>query len=179
MLTDKKSLNTVGIDLAQETITNTCQVEANTVNLSYTHLDNISPVANDQTDINHDVNNTLDDSSLNITVDNSNIASGTGSNGSNLELSNIKSISQNENTKDTSILKKYPNSKKIKQYRTSIVLTKSHAVYCKMLIVVAICCTTGFCLMPIVFYYVSQIGNNAPTGPDYSHGRNTSAAKVC
>ena len=174
MLTDKKLLNTVGINLDQKTITNTCQVEDSGISPC---LDDISPVANDQTDINHDINITLDDSSLNITVGNLNIATDTGSNGNN--LSHIKNVSQNENNEDTSIPKKLSNSKKVKQYRsTSIALTKSHSLCCKISIVVAICCTTGFSLLPIVFYYVSQIGNNTPTVPEYSHERNTSKAKV-
>ena len=170
-MTDKESLNKldpVGIDLDQETITNTCQVEDNG------NLDDISSVANDHADINHDVNSNSDDSSLNITVDNSKVASDTSSNESN--LSHIKSISQNE---DASIPKELSNSKKVKQHRsTSIFLTESHALYCKISIVIAICCTTGFSLLPIVFYYVSQIGNNVPTGPEYSHEKNTSKAEV-
>ena len=177
-MTDKKSLNTIGIDVNQETVTNTYQVEENSVNPLYAHLDNMVPVADDQTDINHVVNITLDDSSLNITVGNSKVASDTGSNGS--TPSHIKSISQNKNNEDTLIPKKLSNSKKVKQYRpTSTALTKSHALCCKLLIAVAICCITGFSLLPIVFYYVTQIGNNAPTVPEYSHGRNTSTAKVC
>ena len=171
-MTDKESLNKldpVGIDLDQETITNTCQVEDNG------NLDDISSVANDQADINYDVNSTSDGSSLNITVDNSKVASDTSSNESN--LSHIKSISQNE---DASIPKKLPKSKKVKQdHPTSTALTKSHALYCKISIIIAICCTTGFSLLPIVFYYVSQIGNNVPTDPEYSHERNTSKTKVC
>ena len=178
MLTDKESFDPVGINLDQETITNTRQVEDNSVNPSYTHIDNIFPVPDDQTDINHDVNSTLDDTSLKITVDNSNVASDTSSNESN--LSHIESISQYENNEDTSIPKRLFKSKKVKQYRpTSTALTKHHVLYCKISIFIAICCTTGFSLLPIFFYYVSQIGNDIPTGPEYSHERNSSTAKVC
>ena len=171
MLTDKKSFDPVGINLNQE-------IEDNSVNPCITHLDDIFSVANDQTDINHDVNSTLNDTSLNITIDNSNVSSDTGSNESN--LSHIKSISQYEKNEDTSIPKKLSNSKKMKQYHpTSTALTKRHALYCKISIIIAICCTTGFSLLPMIFYYVSQIGNNAPTAPEYSHERNSSTAKVC
>ena len=185
MLTDMESLNKfdpVGIDLDQEAITNTCQFDdsgMNTDDPCIAHLDdNISPAVNNQADINHDVNSTLDESLVNIIVDNSKIVFAPSSNGSNLSHQTSVRSNSHKNTEDRSISKKLSKSKKVKQYRTSIDLTKSHAVYCKMLIVIAICCTTGFSLMPIVFYYISQIGNDAPTGPEYSHGRNTSSAEV-
>ena len=91
-----------------------------------------------------------------------------------------KGISQIENAEASSIPKELSKSNKVKQYRTgSIRLTKSHAVCCKILIGFAICCTTGCSLVPIIFYYASQIVNNVPTRPEYSHNRNTSTAKVC
>ena len=168
MWTDKESSdnsNPVDLDLDQETITNTCQVEDSSMNPG--DPCDVSPVVNtgNQTDINHDVKSTSNDSLINITV---------GSNGSNLSHQrNIRTILQNENTEDASIPRK--------QYRSkSVVLTKSHALCCKLSIVFAICCTTGLSLMPIIFFYVSQtVNDDVPTGPEYSHERNTSAAKVC
>ena len=157
---------------------NTCQAEDSPDDPCVIHLDDISPVVKDQslTGIKYNVNNTLDDPSSNI-ICNSEVTIAIGSSGSN--LSHLKNISQNENVVDTSISKEFSKSKKVNQYRsTSIALTKSHALCCKLSIVFAICCTTGCSLMPIFFYYVSQIGNDVPTGPEYSHERNSSTAKV-
>ena len=183
MLTDKELLSDsdpVGVDLDQETTMNVCQVENSSIypdEPSVMHLDNISPAVNNQNDI---TNSTSDDSSINITADNSNAVFSTGSSESVLshQRSN-NTISQNKSAEDASLYKEVSKSKKVKQYRsTSIALTKSHALCCKLSIVFAICCTTGLSLMPVVFYYVSQIGNNVPTGPEYSHERNTSTATV-
>ena len=97
-----------------------------------------------------------------------------------VEDERTKGISQIEKAEVSSIPKELSKSNKVKQYRTgSIRLTKSHALCCKILIGFAICCTTGLSLTPIVFYYVSQMGNDVPTILEYSHSRNTSTAKVC
>ena len=174
MLTDKKSSlnNSIDIDLDQETTNNTNQVESSSIHQDHTfivHLNDISPVLNKQKDIDHDVSSTSDDSSPKITVDNSPKVAFTVDSNESIH-SHQRSILQNINTEDI------PR----KQYRsTSIVLTKSHALCCKLSIVFAICCTTGLSLMPIIFYYVSQIGNDVPTGPEHSRERNTSIAKVC
>ena len=156
VLTDKESSlnNSVDIDLDQETTTNTNQVESSSIHLDHNfdvHLNDISPVLNKQKDIDHDVNSTSDDSSTKITLNNSSkVAFTVDSNESN--LSHQRSMSQNNNTEDI------PR----KQYRSpSIALTKSHALCCKLSIVVAICCTTGCSLLPIVLYYVSQFGKCA------------------
>ena len=174
----------VSIDLDQETVIKANQVEDSSINPDDPcdiHLDDISPVANDQTEINDDINSTLDDSSMNKTVGNLKVAFTTSSNRSFLshQRSN-KSISQNKNTEDTSTPKKLFESKRVKQYHpTSAALTKSHVLCCKMSIAFAICCTTGFSLMPIYLYYISQIGSNPPTVPEYTHKRNISTANVC
>ena len=111
--------------------------------------------------------------SRNIKLDNSNDFSI-------VEDERTKGISQMENAEVSSSPKELSKSNKVKQYRTgSIRLTKSHALCCKILIGFAICCTTALSLMPIIFYYVSQVVNNVPTSPEYSHNRNTSTAKVC
>ena len=159
---------------------NVCQVENSSIcpdEPCVMHLDNISPAVNNQNDI---ANSTSDDCSINITADNSNVVFSTGSSESIVshQRSN-KSISENKSVEDASLSKEVSKSKKVKLYRsTSIALTKSHALCCKLSIVFAICCTTGLSLMPIVFYYVSQIGNDVPIGPEYSHERNTSTATV-
>ena len=183
MWTDKESSNNsnpVDLDLDQETTMNACQVENSSMypdKLCVIHLD-ISPAVNNQNDI---ANSTSDDSSINVTRDNSNVVFSTGSSESILshQRSN-KSISENKSAEGTSLSKEVSKSKKVKQYRsTSIALTKSHALCCKLSIVFAICCTTGLSLMPIIFFYVSQIVNDdVPTGPEYSHERNTSTAAV-
>ena len=170
------------VNLDQETTIDTCQGEESCINLDdpcAIHLDDISPVVKTQssTGIKDNVNSTLDDASVNI-IGNSKVTFAVGSSGNN--LSHQKNIPQNENTVDTSISKEVFKSKKVRQYRsTSITLTKSHAVCCKLSVAFVICCTTRFSLMPIVFYYVSQIGNDVPTDPEYSHERNISTAKVC
>ena len=182
MLTDKELLSDsdpVGVDLDQEITMNACQVENSSIypdEPCVMHLD-IFPAVNNQNDI---ANSTSDDSSINVTRNNSNVVSITGSSESILshQKSN-KSISENKSTEDTSLSKEVSKSKRVKQYRsTSIALTKSHALCCKLSIVFTICCTTALSLMPIVFYYTSQIGNDVPTGPEYSHERNTSIAAV-
>ena len=48
----------------------------------------------------------------------------------------------------------------------------------KVLLVFAMCCIIGFCMVPIIFYYVSQTGDNTVTDLEYSHEKNISA-KVC
>ena len=183
MLTGKEPLSnsdSAGVDLDQETTMNACQVENSSMypdKLCVIHLDNFSPAVNNQNGI---ANSTSDDSSINITADNSNVVSITGSSESILSHQrSIKSISQNKIAKDASLYKGVSKSKKVKQYRsTSIALTNSHALCCKLSIAFAICCTTGLALMPIVFYYISQMGNDVPTVPEYSHERNTSTAAV-
>ena len=182
MLTGKEPLSnsdSVGVDLDQETTMNACQVENSSMcpdKPCVIHLD-ISPAVNNQNDI---ANSTSDDPSINVTRDNSNVVFSTGSSESILSHQrSIKTISQNKIAEDTSLYKEVSKSNKVKQYRsTSMALTKSPAFCCKLSIVFTICCTTGLSLMPVVFYYVSQIGNNVPTGPEYSHERNTSTAAV-
>ena len=46
----------------------------------------------------------------------------------------------------------------------------------KVLLVFAVCCIIGCCLMPTIFYYVSQTKSRvAATDPEYSHRKNNSA----
>ena len=46
----------------------------------------------------------------------------------------------------------------------------------KVLLVFAICCIIGCCLMPTIFYYVSQAKSRVATAdPEYSHRKNDSA----
>ena len=180
-MTDIESLTNYDPDLDQENVINTNQVEDSSINPDdpyVIHLTDIPPVANDQTEINHDINSAFDDSSMNKTVGNSKVAFITSSNRSHQKSK--KSISQDKNTEDISIPKKLSKSKQVKQYHpTSTTLTKNYVLCCKLSIAFAICCTTGFSLMPIYLYYVSQIGNNAPIAPEYSHERNTSTTNVC
>lgn len=184
MLTDKGSSNNpnpVSVDLDQETVTNTNQVKDSNINPdnpSAIHLDDISPVLNKQTDINHNVKNTSNYFSVNIIMSNSRVTFSKGSDGNDFTHErNIKSNSQNENTP---IPKQVSKSKKVEQQRAgSIVHTKSQVLCCKLSIALIMCCTIGITLMPIVIYYVIQNGNNVPTGLEYSHERNISTAQVC
>ena len=49
-------------------------------------------------------------------------------------------------------------------------------LHCKILLIFAVCCIIGCCLIPATFYYISQTKNRvATTDPEYSHINNTSA----
>lgn len=58
----------------------------------------------------------------------------------------------------------------------SVNVTKTH--YYKVSLVFAICCIIGFCMVPIIFYYANQTGENDATDPEFSHEVNIST-KVC
>ena len=79
MLTDKgcsNNPNSVSVNLDQETVTNINQVKDSNINPdnpSAIHLDDISLVVNKQTDINHNVKNTSNYFSVNITMSNSRV----------------------------------------------------------------------------------------------------------
>ena len=173
MLTDRESSlnnsNPVDIDFDQETTTDTNQVEGSSIHQDHPFVIHTSSVLHNQTNIDHDVSSSSDDSSINITVDNSRISFTAGLNES--ILIDQRSISQNTNAEDI------PRNKYHR--KASIAVTKSQVLCCKLSIVFAICCTTICTLMPIYLYYVSQIGNNVPTAPEYSHEINTTTAKVC
>ena len=93
-----------------------------------------------------------------------------------------RSILRNENTENNvASIPKEPNVKnKMKHHRSrSIDLIKHNVLCCRMFIVFAMCCVIGCSLMPIIFYFAAQRGENVITYPEYSHVINTSSAEVC
>ena len=66
-----------------------------------------------------------------------------------------------------------------KRQKSNISLARTNGVStlrCKVLLVFAICCTIGCCLMPIILYYVGQAKSHVATAdPEYSHRKNDSA----
>ena len=67
----------------------------------------------------------------------------------------------------------------LKRQKSNISLVDTNGtgtLHCKILLIFAVCCIIGCCLMPTIFYYISQTRNRvAITDPEYSHINNTSA----
>ena len=202
-MTDEDSLSNsdpISIDLDQETIINTSQVEDSDMNPDdpcvITHVDDTHPVVYDQSlsDLECDISNTSDnpamnmDGKMNVTfsvreygsINSSNNISDKIINTDNAARSNLdhpRNILQNESAGNNvaSIL----NNQKAEQHNsTSTDLTKHNALCCKMLIVFAMFCIITCSLMPIVLYYVTQLGEREITVLEYSNDRNISNAKV-
>ena len=161
-----------------------------------THLDDTRPVVNDQisSDLECDISNTSDnpamnmDGKMNVTfsvreygnINSSNNISDKITNTDNAARSNLdhpRNILQNESTGNdvASIL----NNQKAEQHNsTSTDLTKHNSLCCKMSLVFVIFCIITCSLMPIVLYYVTQLGEREITDLEYSHAGNTSSVKV-
>ena len=202
-MTDEDSLSNsdpISIDLDQETIINTSQVEDSDMNPDdpcvITHVDDTHPVVYDQS-LSHlecDISNTSDNPAMNMdgkmkvtfsvreygSINSSNNISDKITNTDNAARSNLdhpRNILQNKSTGNdvASILK---NQKAEQHNSTSTDLTKQNALCCKMSIVFVMLCIITCSLMPIVLYYVSQLGEREITDLKYLHARNISNAKV-
>ena len=193
-LTDVESLSN-SVDLDQETMTNTSQIEESGVNQDVPCVTHLDEVVNDQglSDLECDISNTSDNLDVN-TSGKMKVTFTVGVNG-NMTHSNIsnkiintdndarsslghpRSILQNKSTEDN--VASFLENKKAEQFDSaSADLKKTNALCCKMSIVFAMFCIIGCSLMPIVFYYVSQLAEKEITHLEYSHDRNTSSAKV-
>ena len=200
-LTDEESLSNsdpFGTDLDQETMTNTSQVEDSGVNQDdpcATHLDE---VVNDQSlsDLECGINNTSDNPDMgtsgkmkvtftagvngNMTHSINNISNEVvnTTNTARSSLGHPRSILQNKST-GGNVASNLEN-RRVEQYdSTSADLNKNNALCCKLSIVFVMSCIIGCSLMPIAFYYVTQLGEKKITHLEYSHEKNTSSAKVC
>ena len=201
VLTHDKSLSIfdlIGVDVDQQTILNTSKVEDSDISQDVpcviTHLDDTHSIVNDQSssDLECDISNTSDnpammkmDGKMNITFSireyrnikiSNNILINTD-NAARSSLDHPRNILQNKSTGNdvASIL----NNQKAEQHNsTSTDLTKHNALCCKMSIVFVMFCIITCSLMPIVLYYVTQLGEGEITDLEYSHARNTSSVKV-
>ena len=200
-VTDEESLSSFGVDLDQEAVINTNQVEGSDMNPDdpcvITHLDDTRSIVNDQisSDLECDISNNSDnpamntDGKMNVTfsireygnIKSSNNISDKITNTDNAARSNLdhpRNILQNKSTGNNvaSILN---NKKAAEQHNsTSTNLTKHNTLCCKLSLVFVMFCVITCSLMPIVLYYVTQLGEREITDLDYSHARNTSSAKV-
>ena len=216
-MTDEDSLSNsdpISIDLDQETIINTSQVEDSDmnpddpcvithlddthpiVNDQSSHLDDMHPVVNDQSlsDLECDISNTPNNPAMNMdgkmkvtfsvreygNINSSNNISDKLTNTDNAARSNLdhpRNVLQNKSAKNdvASILK---NQKPEQHHSTSTDLTKHNALCCKMSIVFAMFCIITCSLMPIVFYYVTQLEEGEIIVLEYSNDKNISNAKV-
>ena len=200
-VTDEESLSSFGVDLDQEAVINTNQVEGSDMNPDdpcvITHLDDTCSIVNDQVSshLECDISNTLDnpamnmDGKMNVTfsvreygsINSSNNISDKITNTDNAARSNLdhpRNILQNKSTGNdvASIL----NNQKAEQHNsTSTDLTKHNSLCCKMSIAFVMFCIITCSLMPIVFYYATQLREKKEiTDLEYSHAGNTSSAKV-
>ena len=202
-MTDEDSLSNsdpISIDLDQETIINTSQVEDSDMNPNdpcvITHLDDTHPVVYDQSlsDLECDISNTSDNPAMNMdgkmkvtfsvreygSINSSNNISDKITNIDNATRSSLdhpRNILQNKSTGNdvASILQ---NQKAEQHNSTSTDLTKQNALCCKMSIIFVMFCIITCSLMPIVLYYVSQLEGKERTVLEYSNDRNISNAKV-
>ena len=203
VLTHDKSLSIfdlIGVDVDQETIINTSKVEDSAINQDVpcviTHLDDTHPVVNDQSssDLECDISNTSDNPAMkmdgkikvtfsvreyrNIKISNNILDKIINTdNAARSSLDHPRNILQNESTGNdvASIL----NNQKAEQHNSSSTdLTKHNSLCCKMSLVFVMFCIITCSLMPIVLYYVTQLGEREITDLEYSHARNTSSVKV-
>ena len=96
-------------------------------------------------------------------------------NADSIPKSNCKeSILQNEDEEDiaVSVTKEPSIGKTVKQFHST-------SLCCKISIAIGLCFAIEFSLMPIIVYYVAEIGENVIKDPEYSHDRNVSSPKVC
>ena len=199
-LMDEESLSNsdpIGTDLDQETMTNTSQVEDSGVNQGDPCVTHLDEVVNDQSlsDLECGISNTSDNPDMN-TSGKMKVTFTAGVNGNMTHSNNIsnkvvnttntarsslghpRSILQNKST--GSNVASNLESRRAEQYdTTSADLNKNNAHCCKLSIVFVMFCIIGCSLMPIAFYYVSQLGEKEITHLEYSHKKNTSSAKVC
>ena len=191
--TTNGTLTSNSVDFDQETMTNTSQIEETGVNQDDRCVTHLDEAVNDQSlsDLVCDISNTSDNPDMNtsgkmkVTLTVSVNRNMTHSNISNKiintdndarsTLDHPRSILQNKST-EILILE----NKKAEQYdSTSTDLNKNNTLCCKMSIVFAMFCIIGCFLMPIVLYYVTQLGEKEVTHLEYSYNRNSSSAKVC
>ena len=163
------------------------------VNDQSSHHDDTHPVVNDQSSLNLecDISNTSDNPAMNmdgkmnvtfsigeyrnIKISNSILIN--TDNAARSSLDHPRNILQNESTGNNvaSIL----NNQKAEQHNSpSIDLTKHNSLCCKLSLVFIMFCIITCSLMPIVLYYVTQLGEREITDLEYSHARNTSSVKV-
>ena len=199
-VTDEESLSSFGVDLDQEAVINTNQVEGSDMNPDdpcvITHLDDTHSIVNDQisSDLECDISNTSDNPAMNMdgkmkvtfsvreygNINSSNNISNKLTNTDNAARSSLdhpRNILQNESTGNdvASVL----NNQKAEQHNSTRTDTKHNSLCCKMSIAFVMFCIITCSLMPIVFYYATQLQEKKEiTDLEYSHARNTSSAKV-
>ena len=186
----------IDLDRDQETIINTSQegISKNqNVSCVITHTDDIYPVINDQglSDLECNISNTSDNPDVN-TSDKIKVTFTVGVNGNMTHSNNIsdKIVNTDNDARNSldhsrskstggNVASVLENRKAEQCNSTSADLKKTNALCCKLSIVFAMFCIIICSLMPIVFYYVSQLGESEIIHLDYSHYRNISSIKVC